>query len=120
MKHPETHQVTPENGPRPAGQADECFYCKQKIGADHKPDCVCRKKTVVVRLELEIAIAVPEDWDTRDIEFFYGEKWCASNLVHLLEHFKGRDRCLCPYLAGATYLRDATEEEEADFNTLAP
>jgi hypothetical protein len=33
-----------DDGIRPAGNSDECFYCNQKIGTSHKEDCVCLQK----------------------------------------------------------------------------
>jgi hypothetical protein len=53
MNHPETYIVTEKNGPRPAGPPDECFYCGQKIGQKHKSDCVCRDRSVMVRMIVE-------------------------------------------------------------------
>jgi hypothetical protein len=52
-------EVTPLNGPRPAGKPTECFYCKQQIGDEHAPDCVCRVKVVMVKVEMVIPAPFP-------------------------------------------------------------
>lgn len=41
MKIPTIVKVR-EKDQRTAGETGECFYCKSKIGADHKIDCVVR------------------------------------------------------------------------------
>lgn len=43
-----------DDGIRPAGKPDECFYCKQKIGTQHKSDCVMLTQRGKVRLNLEV------------------------------------------------------------------
>lgn len=115
MKHPETHEVTAENGPRPAGLYDECFYCKQAIGQQHKADCPLRTKTVLVEYTVRAVIQIPESWDSDLFEFSRNEgSWCASNIVQELARFAGEDgmdECLCPWVE-AKWLRDATEEED--------
>jgi len=98
-----------ENGPRPAGRPDECFYCKQPVGEDHKADCVCRQRTVVVRFTVEAVIRLPGFWDEEQIRFRYnGSSWCASNLVEIL----AEPKCLCPFTT-AEFVREATAEDEA-------
>jgi hypothetical protein len=113
MNHPETHKVTRKNGTRPAGKQGECFYCHEKIGNEHKPDCVLRKKTVVIRLEVEYVVAVPESWDSENINFHRNMgSWCAGNVVGELEHLnENMNGCLCN-IAKFEYIRDATESDE--------
>ncbi len=108
-------EVTPLNGPRPAGEATECFYCKQQIGDEHAPHCVCRVKVVMVKVEVVIPRAVPASWDTDMIDFlFNGSSWCADNVESDLKAYldaKSEDApCLCARFNGS-YLRDATEED---------
>ena len=75
-----SHRVTPENGPRPAGRPDECFYCGQPLGALHKDDCVLFKKTIRVRAIVEYVIAIPAEWDKEMFEFHRNESsWCGTN-----------------------------------------
>jgi hypothetical protein len=112
MNHPETHRVTPENGPRPAGQPDECFYCHEAVGDDHKPTCVLRDRTVVMRYVFEVVIVVPEHWTKEDIEFHRNEStWCADNAVHVDLQRLAEGHCLCPNHT-AEYVREATTEDE--------
>lgn len=57
-----THLVTPENGPRPAGKPNECFYCEAKLGEEHRVGCVLRTKRVAVRAVIEYEVMIPEHW----------------------------------------------------------
>lgn len=122
MLHPETHLVTRDHGPRPAGKPDECFYCNQKIGEAHKADCVMRSRTVVVRVTTEYVVDVPEAWSESDIESHRGESsWCAFNgLVEISEMVarvsaddapEGVDSCRC-WFTSYEYVREATEDDE--------
>ena len=117
MDHPETHLVTDDNGPRPAGEPSECFYCHQPVGEAHADDCVCRKRTVVVRATIDITVPVPESWDVDAIEFHRNESsWCAGNVVNDLNRCD-RDEaqgCLCS-VANFDYIREATVEDDAYF-----
>ena len=111
MIHPETHLITPENGPRPAGKPNQCFYCGNLLGEKHKEDCVCRERTVVLKATITFVKRIPERWDEDTIQFFYNEgSWCA---VNLLDDW-GDKRCLCNY-ATVEYVKEATEEEEKDW-----
>jgi hypothetical protein len=111
--HPETHTVTAENGPRPAGKPDECFYCKKKIGELHKLDCVVRQKTVVVRATIEYTIVVPEHWDKDSIEFHRNTgSWCSSNAIGELYRIGVvEDSCMCSQIS-FEYVREATAGDE--------
>ena len=100
-----------ESSVRPLGNPDECFYCGEKVGGQHKDDCIMRSKTVVVNFSVDVVLDVPEHWDANRIDFRHNESsWCASNLIDLLKE-QSEDRCLCPFTK-ATYLRDASEEDE--------
>ncbi len=101
-----------DHGIRPAGKDDECFYCHQKVGQEHKPDCVTRCRTVVVEFAFRITRAVPEHWDAKHIEFHMNEgSWCTSNILCELEALDNRLGCLC-WEAEGKFLREATEEDE--------
>ena len=39
-----------DDGIRPAGSPDECFYCCQKVGQLHKLDCVIVEKLIEMRV----------------------------------------------------------------------
>jgi len=99
-------------GVSPAGKPDECFYCGEKVGSIHKPECVIRNRTVVLKVEIEIVMDVPEFWDEEDINFHYNESsWCASNLDIPLSRMEQHDECLCNYTK-INYVREATKEDE--------
>jgi hypothetical protein len=111
MIHPETHLVTKDHGPRPAGKADECFYCRRKIGDEHAPECVVRERTVVVRMTIEYVTKVPEHWDTDGIDFHYNDSsWCASNALNELAAINNRGVCVCGH-AKFEFVREATEDD---------
>lgn len=101
--------VEKDDGLRPSGPPDECFYCHQKIGQPHGPECVVVTKTVKVRYTFEIEIEVPHHWDRGNIEFHRNEgSWCADNsITDLEEHLKrGLGDCLCPCFK-CKYLQEA-------------
>lgn len=90
--------VTEENGPRPAGRPDRCFYCGHALGDRHKDDCVCVVRHVRIRLTVEYNVEVPADWDEGMILFHRNEgTWCASNFIDELDKRFGdeSDACMC-------------------------
>lgn len=112
MEHKETHTVTSENGPCPAGKPTECLYCHELLGEQHKSDCVGRQRTVVIEYRITVAIAVAADWSPDQINFHRNESsWCASNLIDELKTATG---CLCG-LTKAAFVREATEADDARF-----
>lgn len=84
-----------DDGIRPAGEPDECLYCKQKVGTPHNSDCVILERKVKVRYSFEIEIEVPHSWTEDDIEWHRNMgSWCADNAINeLTEASKGH--CLC-------------------------
>lgn len=109
--------VTPESGPAPAGKPDECFYCRVKVGGEHAPDCVLRRRTVVCRVSVDLVRVVPEDWDGEMIEFQMNDSSsCADNLLQEVADLHARldadGRCSC-HLVEGRYLREADEDDEA-------
>lgn len=87
-----------DNGIRPAGKPDECFYCRSKVGVPHKPDCVSVTKKVWVRYSFQLEIEVPHSWTEDDLEFHHNEgSWCANNSIdELTEAFRGDGQaCAC-------------------------
>lgn len=97
---------------RPAGKPGECFYCKVPTGGTHGPDCVLRTRTVVVELKIGLVMTMPESFDAGRIEFLLNESSsCQSNILNDLAALDGRIDCPCGLIA-ATYLREATEEDE--------
>lgn len=117
-----------EKGTCPSGGPDECCYCKQKIGADHAADCVLRRRTVVVRLNVEYVTTVEEnDGEPPEHALFYWNEgtYCMDNALEDIRAFvydeeAGDDPddphktfgCICP-VATIEYVREATEADEA-------
>lgn len=97
----DSHLVTADNGPRPAGPPDACFYCRQSIGTEHKPDCVLRQKWVRLAITFDVLHAEPEDWDQQMIEFARNEgTWCSDNAVEMVEEatkyrYEHDGNCMC-------------------------
>lgn len=121
MKHPETYPVTATYGPRPAGKPDECFYCHEKVGGEHKPGCVLRQRTVVLRYSYEVVVPVPEDWNADMITFHRNESsWCADNSAIDINRRRS-EGCWCQEFS-AEFVGEATAEEESRFelNLLEP
>ncbi len=113
--------VTPDHGPRPAGPPDQCFYCQQPLGAEHGAECVLRQKTVRLTLHIPVVVAVPEYWETDDIEFYYGQSsHCLSSFVGKLARWEERhkNRCLCGTLR-VTMDGEAAATDHDDFPVLA-
>ena len=92
--------VPDDDGIRPAGRPDECFYCKAKVGDPHGPRCVIVEKLVRLRYIIEVDVRVPHCWTTEDIEGHRNESsWCADNAIDDIEaHIRAdaTDDCLCP------------------------
>lgn len=85
-----------DDGIRPAGKQDECFYCHQKIGQPHKADCVVITKRVKIKYTIELEVDVPYSWEAHEIEFQRNESsWCASNLIDELKDYEEKHGCLC-------------------------
>ena len=83
-------------GIRPAGKPDECFYCQQKVGQHHKPNCVVIVKKVLVRFTIDIPVNVPHSWSKEDIDFRYNDSsWCADNLIDMLQKHASANGCIC-------------------------
>jgi len=113
MERTETHIVTKENGPRPAGPPDCCFYCSRLIGREHAEDCVLRIKTVMVRATTEYPVVVPSHWSKDDIEFHRNEgSWCSSNMIGELQEVFDAGDCLC-LRTKFEYLGDADEHNDS-------
>lgn len=89
--------VTPDNGPRPAGRDDECFYCHQQLGELHLESCVLWTRTVRLRAIIEYTDEVPRSWTAEDIVSARNKSnWCASNLLPEIEALEQEHGCLCP------------------------
>ena len=94
--------VKPDDA-RPAGPADQCFYCQQPMGQVHRAHCVLVTKRIRVRYIFEIELDVPQCWSGDDFESYRNESgWCADNAPDAIEEFAGKIRsdngaCLCDF-----------------------
>jgi len=86
-------------GIRPAGEPDECFYCRGKVGQDHTKECVIPSKLVRLKVTAEIDVEVPWNWTAKEIDFHRNESsWCVDNILRDFEqHIKLHEDhgCLC-------------------------
>lgn len=106
--------IVTKSSERPAGNKGECFYCNNKIGQEHKKDCVIRSRTVVVDFTVRMVVEMPECFNEYDIEFKFNEStWCANNLIQIMEHAQENSgSCLCNFV-NASFFREATETDES-------
>jgi len=86
-----------DDGIRPAGRDDQCFYCHQMVGQPHGRECVIVEKLVKLRYIFEVELKVPHHWTQEDIEFHRNESnWCASNAIDDIQTLSGgEDGCPC-------------------------
>ena len=67
--------VEKDDGIRPAGPPDACFYCAQKVGQLHARDCVMVVKVVRFRCTIEVDLTVPHSWTREEIRSFHGRQF---------------------------------------------
>jgi hypothetical protein len=85
-----------DDGIRPAGPQDACFYCDRKIGEEHTRDCSTILKIVRLRYIYEVDVEVPYQWTRENIEFHRNMgTWCSDNSLDELEAEKVKAGCLC-------------------------
>lgn len=102
------YRVT-EKAMRPASPKRRCFFCQERVGGIHKPDCVLITKKVSVRLTIEYDIEVAADLEPHTIEFARNEgSWCKDNLIRELEELGKENGCLCHAKIRYDYLKDAS------------
>jgi hypothetical protein len=84
-----------DDGIRPAGRRDECFYCHRKVGEVHKETCVMLHQEVECELMLHndardkfvFRAIEPASWTQHDIEFFFNESSsCLDNVIRRIRH----------------------------------
>ena len=104
----------PSNWTKNPEQAEtHCFYCREPV-PEHKPDCVCMRRTIVVKFEAQMVITVPQSWSEEDIKFhFGGSSHCLSNELDQLHEEANRIEGICQICSRSkvTYLREATAED---------
>lgn len=95
-----------------AGVPHKCFYCTAATGTEHDAECVCRRRTVVVRMTVEHIVVVPESWNSDQINFHRNDSsWCVSNAFRQLADLSDSSgQCHCGHTE-VEYLRDATEDD---------
>lgn len=75
-----------DDGIRPAGLPDACFYCGGKVGDPHDSECVTLKRKIKVRYIFELEIEVPHHWTKDDVLFHRNDSsWCANNALDELD-----------------------------------
>jgi hypothetical protein len=87
-----------DDGIRPAGPGNACFYCRRKIGERHSTTCVTWVRAVKIRAIVEFDSDEPVSFTKRDIEERYNEgSFCASTILGWMEAMADEsDRgCLC-------------------------
>lgn len=79
-----------DDGIRPAGRPNQCFYCYRMVGEEHLRDCVVIKKKVRLSYTYEVEILVPHSWTPEEIENHRNNStWCALNGVKDIENQEG-------------------------------
>lgn len=98
-------------GIRPAGRHDACFYCGNRVGQSHDPECVIIVRDVIYAAYVgERRIGTwtnpePASWSPVMCEFMRnGGSWCSDNMRQT-GHYVGQplptptgDGCLCNLL----------------------
>jgi len=100
-----------DDGIRPAGNPDECFYCHQKVGTNHNEKCPIIVKKVRIKYTFTIEQFVPAHWTKDDIEFSRNESSRCSNAALkdiILETWK-TGNCCCG-ICKAEFIEDVKEE----------
>jgi len=99
-----------DDGIRPAGEPDACFYCGHKVGERHSPECVMveAKGTYLVMLDGERIgtwiYSEPASWD-KESRYFYRNlsTFCIDtikeagelNIDREFPYQAGENDCLC-------------------------
>ena len=77
---------------RPASDKQQCFYCQQAIGDNHKDTCVLINQKIRIQVTTELEVSVPHHWDEGTVSFHFNESsWCANNLINIIEE----NGCIC-------------------------
>jgi len=110
-----------DDGVRPNGPDDACFYCHKPLGRGHGAKCPILERTVTVVYSFRINIRVPLHWDEADVEFHRNEgTWCAHNAVdqlrELADQLEEQNRCLCDWFM-CTCDRDEGENSHGTWSS---
>ncbi len=80
------------------GRPNQCYFCRQKVGAPHNPNCSSVTKRVLVRYSFLLELEVPHHWTGDDLEAHRNDSsWCANSaVVEIAEEFGAEGReCAC-------------------------
>jgi hypothetical protein len=80
-----------DDGIRPNGQPDQCFYCGQSVGQPHARDCVAVSKRARFKITLEVDIDRPCCWDKSDYVGFMEEHGFEDVWEALGQYFETGD-----------------------------
>lgn len=79
-----------DDGIRPAGSPDQCFYCHARVGQTHGEECVCVLSKWRAGVYLDYPGPrlgtheeyLPYHWGEQDVDFRYNQgTWCSSNAL---------------------------------------
>jgi hypothetical protein len=84
-----------DDGIRPAGPSDACFYCKRRVGEEHGRDCAVVNQRVLLRVRVGPHAGTFEDeapfcWDRAMVESYWNDSsMCASNVLGMRVQWEG-------------------------------
>jgi hypothetical protein len=88
-----------DDGIRPAGKPDECFYCHAKVGEPHIETCVILNRRTKIKFTVQIVIDTPFSWSKEVIENYYNNStWCHNNCAVEIQNYCDElepNGCLC-------------------------
>lgn len=137
-----------DDGIRPAGDSDQCFYCRMRVGQKHNADCVIVHKLIEMRVSVRIekqdmwvgswVFEAPHAWASTMSEFHKNaSSWCANNFLLAkvatevtwegngdvawaqIESLHSDDRCLCDVLR-FTFVRVVDDTPRRKLQELHP
>lgn len=121
MSEPWPKVLPNDDGIRPAGPANACFYCGRIVGQEHGRECVAVKRTIKARYTFEIEVDIPAFWETDTFEFARNESsWCANNAIYDLQEYESKldaehacfcGRCKIEYLGETDGIARSVEAE---------
>lgn len=60
-----------------------------------------QKQKRTVRIEVDLPMEFPKEWDDKQINFHLNESsWCFSNIIEILEKYDEEHGCLCSICKG--------------------
>jgi hypothetical protein len=112
---------SPENWKHAPEHAEtHCFYCKRPV-PDHKDDCVCSRRTIVVELKSKMVVTVPQYWTRENIDFFFdGSSHCLANEIQQLAEEAKQEENICHVCSRTTvtFVREATAADHKKYSWM--